>query len=262
MIITAVASIVLVNHAQRMDWLDSVFFGPMPAASSSIRDRVANLVARRESKDEFSRLPPPIFTTAEEVTAHVRRYVAVKRNRMAIGLEKKIRNAHEHDREQWKAELSRLPSHERGQTFRLPEAATELFLRVEKWHFYDCYSNGLPLFVPSSCEDPQLPSFDDFYSGALEHYSLAWIDIGEAFNGYYFLMCIDPESKEFGNLKGWHDGGGPESIQMVCDESNHENDENFLRFLEREAEIFSEKGGRMKSDDSYFFIGNDRELGY
>jgi len=75
-------------------------------------------------------------------------------------------------------------------------------------------------------------------------------------------MCIDPESKEFGDLKTWHDGGGPESIQMVCDESNHENDENFLRFLERDAEIFSEKEGRMKSDDSYFFIGNDRELGY
>eukprot|EP00588_Corethron_pennatum_P022314 CAMPEP_0194320206 /NCGR_PEP_ID=MMETSP0171-20130528/16575_1 /TAXON_ID=218684 /ORGANISM="Corethron pennatum, Strain L29A3" /LENGTH=511 /DNA_ID=CAMNT_0039077687 /DNA_START=306 /DNA_END=1841 /DNA_ORIENTATION=+ len=237
----------------RMDWLDSVFSGPMPAASSSIRDRVANLVARRESKDEFSRLPPPIFTTAEEVTAHVRRYAEVKRNRMAIGLEKKIRNVHERNQKKWKAELSRLPSHERGQTFRLPEAATELFLRVEKWHFYDQYSNDLPLFMPSSCEDPQLPSFFfDFYDGTLEHYSPAWIGIGQAFDGYYFLMCIDPESKEFGNLKGWHDGGGPESIDMFCDESHHENGENFLRFLERDAEIFFAKKGQIERDESVF----------
>jgi len=286
MIITAVVSIVLVNHAQAfvMTYAPSSARPfpstrlaittnddeqrPKPAAPGSIRDRVSDLVARIESDDKFSRLPPPIFTTAEEVTAHVRRHVAVKRNRMAMGLEKWIRSLtldmtvnpnFRYDgkrlNSEWcKAELSDLPSHERGQTFRLPEAATELFLRAEEWHCHDEYNiSDSPMFVPMSCEDPTLPTFDDWYYGTSQYYSPAWIDIGNGFNGYYFLMCIDPESKEFGDLKGWHDGAGPEGMKMVCDESNHENGENFLRFLERDAEFFSAKEGQMESDNSVFF---------
>jgi len=210
------------------------------------------------------RLPPPVFATVDEVTAHVRRHAVAKRNYAATGLEnaKASLNA-----------LSRLPSVERCQTFRLPEAATELFLRAENWHFRD-YDKTLPLFVPSSFEKnfedfdiyDDIDVFNMFYDDTLEYYSPEWIEIGVAeYEERVFLMCIDPDSKEFGHRKSFHYGGGSESIEMVCDESNYENGKNFLRFLERDAEIFSEKEGQMERDDSVFMgplTGYDRELGY
>ena len=73
----------------------------------------------------------------------------------------------------------------------------------------------------------------EFYSGdddyfedvTFKYYRPAWIIMGDVDCGNTFLMCIDPESKEFGDLKTFHNCGDPECIKMVCDESNHENGE-------------------------------------
>jgi len=163
-----------------------------------------------------------------------------KRNYAATGLEnaKASLNA-----------LSRLPSVERCQTFRLPEAATELFLRAENWHFRD-YDKTLPLFVPSSFEknfDDDIDEFDDFYDDTLEYYSPEWIEIGVAeYEERVFFMCIDPESKELGHLRAFIMGVVPNLLKWFVTKVIMKTVKTFYDFWNETQRSFPKRRDKWK----------------
>ena len=195
------------------------------SSNNSIRDRVATLIKRRDANKELSQLPKPILNTAEEVTFHIRKIALEQRNAMVPDTDsnkKKLKTT--------------LPSVERCKTFHLPQAETELFLHAEKWHFHEDNNDDyiLPCFEPASV--PVGKTIGEYFD--LEYFSPAWNCIGEADDGYKFLMCVDPESSEFGDLKVFHSGGGPAAIEIVCSENENENGEKFLNLLETDASFF------------------------
>ena len=68
-------------------------------------------------------------------------------------------------------------------------------------------------------------------------YGPAWLNMGGAYDGWTFLVCVDPGSPEFGNINAHHDSLGPEGCSSVFTE-DCENSEMFLRFLETDAKRF------------------------
>ena len=79
----------------------------------------------------LKKLPKPIFQSADDVTAYIRKYAL--ETRAALGRS-----------ETWE------PTEEKCNTFRLPEAATELFLHAETWYFFRGDENRCdgPWFIP------------------------------------------------------------------------------------------------------------------
>jgi len=217
----------------------------------TIKERVANLmkIIKENDREEINyietvkKLPKPVFQSADEVTAYIRKCALEKRDALEKSrgdyickcvLEKKRAALYDDFSNYQKYQVSK----EKCNTFRLPEAATELFLHAEKWYFFrgDEQLGDGPCFTPTPY---------DKYNGGIDlrdELAAAWIEIGGANDGWVFEMCIDPESTEFGNIQSWHDGGGPDSAYNILSEKGHKNGERFLIYLEEYAKRFIVNG--------------------
>ena len=130
-------------------------------------------------------------------------------------------------------DLSSPPYVKKRGTFCLPEAAAELFLRARRWHFFE---RGGGRSLKSSTVLHAIMKHH-MHWGYRYGYGPAWLNMGGAYDGWTFLVCVDPGSPEFGNINAHHDSLGPEGCSSVFTE-DCENSEMFLRFLEADAKRF------------------------